>query len=209
MASSFTRGLALHARIYDVVCGWEERHGLLEWRKTLVGDLTGDVVEIGAGTGLNLPHYPAGARVVASDYDPVMLSRAVPRARSAPADVTLLVADAMVLPFAEGSADMVVIGFMLCSVPDPDRALAEVRRVLKPGGRLRFAEHVRARDGTVLARVQDVINPVWRVVSGGCNANRRTLDRARAAGFEVDRLHEFELGLPHIKPHVFVEASLR
>ncbi|MGH2729891.1 MAG: class I SAM-dependent methyltransferase, partial [Actinomycetota bacterium] len=202
MGSTFTRGLGLHARIYDALCGWEERHGLLEWRQALVGDLDTEVVEIGAGTGLNLPHYPPGARVIASDYDPVMLARAIPRAASAAADVRLLVADAMALPFADASAEFVVIGLMLCSVPKPDVALTEARRILKPGGRLRVVEHVRAPDGSRKARMQDRINPAWRLVSGGCNANRRTLENIERAGFAISEVRDFELGLPHLKPHI-------
>jgi ubiquinone/menaquinone biosynthesis C-methylase UbiE len=209
MGSTFTRGLGLHARLYDAVCGWEERHGLLEWRKALVGDLDGEVVEIGAGTGLNLMHYPPGARVIASDYDPVMLNRAIPRAASASADVTLLIADAMALPFPDASAEVVVIGLMLCSVPKPDVALAEVRRILAPGGRLRVVEHVRAPEGTRKAGMQDRVNPAWRFISGGCNANRRTLESIERAGFTIAEVRDFELGLPHLKPHILAEATLR
>ncbi|MGH2746325.1 MAG: class I SAM-dependent methyltransferase [Actinomycetota bacterium] len=209
MGSTFTRGISLHARIYDVVCGWEERRGLLAWRKVLVGDLLGDVVEIGAGTGRNFRHYPKDARVIASDYDPVMLERAVERADRAEASVSLLLADAMALPFRDDSVETLVIGLVLCSVPDPVRVVDEAKRVLRPGGRMRFLEHVRDEDGSLRARVQDAVNPAWRAVSGGCNANRRTLDTVTAAGFEVREVSRFKLGLPHIAPHVCAEAVLR
>ena len=200
--------MSLHARIYDVVSRFEERRGLLEWRRALVGELTGEVLELGVGTGRNLRHYPAGARVIASDRDPVMLSRAIPRAERAAAKVRLLVADAMRLPFPDSSADVVVIGLMLCSVPHPQKALAEVARVLRPGGSLRVVEHVRDRDGSVRARVQDAVNPVWRVVSGGCNCNRDTVRSVEEAGFELRRHYEFPIGRSHVAPHVMVDAGL-
>jgi len=209
MPSTFTRGNPLHARIYDVVCGWCEARGLLEWRQRLVGDLTGPVVEIGAGTGLNLSHYPAGAEVLASDYDPVMLTRARPRAAEAAADVRLLVADAMRLPFADATVSTLVWGLLLCSVPDADAAVAEIRRVLAPGGRVRFVEHVRDDEGTPRAKVQDAVNPVWRALSGGCNCNRRTTERIERAGFTVRELHRFKIGRSHLAPHVMVEATVR
>jgi ubiquinone/menaquinone biosynthesis C-methylase UbiE len=208
MTSTFTRGISLHAQVYDFMCGHMEKMGLLEWRKALVGDLSGTVLEIGCGTGKNLPLYPAGAKVLASDFDPVMLQRAVDRAGESPADVDVFLADAMRLPISAASVDTVVVGLMFCSVPDPDRALDEVKRVLRPAGSLRFVEHVRDHDGTLRARVQDVINPAWRLVSGGCNANRRTAEAAAAHGFEVQNEFRFQLGHSHLAPHVMVEARL-
>jgi ubiquinone/menaquinone biosynthesis C-methylase UbiE len=208
MASTFTRGRSSRARIYDVVCGWQERGGLLEWRRTLVSDLGGEVVELGAGTGRNLPFYPSAARVFASDRDPLMLDRAVDRARRAEAKVTLFLADAQRLPFPDRSVDTVVIGLMLCSVPDFAQTVAEVRRILRPAGRLRFVEHIRdPRDG-LLARSQDLVNPAWRAISGGCNMNRRSLEWVEGAGFTVRERHFFKAGaLPLLAPHVMVDAS--
>lgn len=207
--ATFTGGSSLRARLYDGICGWEERRGLLEWRRVLVGDLDGEVVEVGAGTGKNFAHYPAGARVIASDYDPVMLERARVRAAEATAEIEVMVADAMSLPYRDGSVDTLVIGLMLCSVPDPRAVLSEARRVLTPTGSLRFMEHVRDEDGSIRARVQDAINPAWRFVAGGCNANRRTLDTVESCGFEVVNLYRFKLGLPHLAPHVLAEAVVR
>ncbi len=209
MASTFTRGNPIRGAVYDALCSWEERRGLLEWRRALVGDLTGDVAELGAGTGRNLPHYPAGARVTASDFDPVMLGRARRRAHEAAADVTLLVADAQALPFSDASIDVVVVGLVLCSVPHQERALREIRRVLRPGGRFRFLEHVRDADGTRRARIQDAVNPAWRFASGGCNCNRRTGDAIGAAGFEITKINEFQMGIPLLAPHVQGEAVAR
>jgi ubiquinone/menaquinone biosynthesis C-methylase UbiE len=183
--------------------------GLRAWRDALVGDLSGEVIEIGAGTGLNFAHYPTGAHVFASDVDPLMLAGAIPRAKEALAAVEPLVGDAMRLPFASRSADVVVIGLMLCSVPDPSAALGEARRILRPGGRVRFMEHIRAANGTVRGRIQDAINPAWRVVSGGCNANRRSVEAVAGSGFDIVQLYEFSLGLPYLRPLVVGEAVLR
>ena len=209
MSSTFTRGNPLHARLYDAICSWEEKQGLLDWRRNLVGGVTGDVLEIGAGTGRNFAYYPAAACVFASEFDPVMFRAAVPRARSAEAIVVPLLADGMRLPLADGSLDFVVIGLALCSIPNPIAAVSEVRRVLKPAGRFRFLEHVRDAPGTKRARMQDRVNPFWRFVSGGCNCNRRSTDLVANSGFEIASLERFELGLPHVAPHVLGEARLR
>ena len=206
MGNTFTRGLTLHARLYDVVCGWEEARGLLEWRRKLVGDITGEVLEIGTGTGRNLPYYPAGARVLASEFDPVMLARAPQRAVGAAADVTFMLADAMKLPLRAASVDTVVIGLALCSIPDPRTALEEAKRVLRPGGTLRFVEHVRDDDGTFRARVQDALNPAWRFVSGGCNCNRRTEELVGRSGFRLVDVDRFKVGFPLLAPHVHGRA---
>jgi ubiquinone/menaquinone biosynthesis C-methylase UbiE len=180
---------------------------LLDLRRELVGDLAGRVVELGAGTGLNLPHYPRGAEVLASDLDPVMLRRAVPRARAAAADVTLFVADAQRLPLADESVDTLVCGLLLCSVPDPDAAVQEFRRVLKPDGRLRVVEHVRDEEGSRRAKIQDLVNPAWRFFSGGCNCNRRTAERIEGADFTIAELERSKVGWTHLAPHVLLEAA--
>ena len=198
--------MALHARLYDAICAWEEKRGLLEWRRQLVSDVEGDVLEVAAGTGLNLRHYSKRARVFASEFDPVMLSRAVERADSSPAEVSLFLADAMRLPVSDESVDVVVIGLALCTIPKPDLALAEARRVLRPHGRLRFIEHVRADEGSLEGRVQDAVNPVWRVFSGGCNCNRRSEQTVRSNGFDIVEIHRFRMGVPLLAPHVMAEA---
>jgi ubiquinone/menaquinone biosynthesis C-methylase UbiE len=116
-------------------------------------------------------------------------------------------ADAMTLPVADAWADAVVMGGVLCCVEDPGAALAEIRRVLKPGGVVRFLEHVRAGPGSVRGRLQDAVNPLWQRVSGGCNANRDTVAAIRAAGFELSYLFTFDLGPSHTRPHVVGEAT--
>jgi ubiquinone/menaquinone biosynthesis C-methylase UbiE len=206
MTSTFTNDRPARAAVFDFLSGILERRGLLEWRRILVGDLSGDVVEIGCGTGLNFAHYPPDVRLLGSDLDPVMLARAVDRARDAKADASIVIADAMKLPVPDATADAVVMGGVLCCVTNPAAALAEVRRVLKPGGRMRFLEHVRGEPGSVRARFQDAVNPAWKRISGGCNANRDSVAAIRAADFEISYLFTFDLGLPHTRPHVVGEA---
>jgi SAM-dependent methyltransferase len=162
---------------------------LLEWRRQLVGDISGDVLEIGTGTGRNLPHYGRS------------------RALGSKATVDLLLADAMRLPVADASVDWIVIGLALCSIPDPERALGEARRALRKEGRLRFVEHVRDAPGTRRGTIQDFINPAWRFVSGGCNCNRPTEDIIRMSGFDVTDVHHFKLGVAHLAPHIMGEAT--
>ena len=205
--STFSKGSPLRVRFYDRMTKSVDRNGFAEWRSALVGDLAGTVVELGAGTGANLRHYPPGTTVLASDRDPLMLARAVPRAPRASAHVLLGIADAMRLPFGDDSADAVVIALMLCSVPDQARALAEVRRVLKPGGVFRCVEHVRDVEGSRNARFQDRWNPLYTRFSGGCNWNRDTLDTIRSVGFEVDEVTSFRNGPKPISPHILVSAK--
>ena len=173
----------LFAPRYDRLMERVERAGLRERRRRLLGGLEGDVLEIGAGTGLGVPHYERAARVVQLEPDR-HLRRELERKRAAarvPLEVVAGKAEA--LPFPDDSFDAVVSTLVLCSVSDPGRALAEVRRVLRPAGRLVLIEHVRA-DG-VLGAAQDVFAPLHRVIAGGCSPNRRTAEAVRAAGFEL------------------------
>ena len=208
MGSLLSWDNALHARAYDVICAFCDRQGLRERRKTLVGDLEGTVVELGAGTGFNFEHYPAAAKVYASDLNPGMLGRAVPRAQSAAATIKLFAADAMRLPLKDASVDTVIWTLLMCSVPVPDETYSEVRRVLKSGGKLRFADHVRDNEGTRRQKIQDFVNPAWRAITGGCNCNRRDLPaRMAAAGLEPKDVECFMIGHTHVAPHISGEAS--
>ena len=153
----------------------------------------GDVVEIGAGTGANLAHYPpAVGRLVLVEPDPTMadqLERKVAEARRA-AEVARAAAEA--LPFPDASFDTAVFTLVLCTVPDPQAALAEARRVLRPKGRLLFIEHVRA-ESPRRARWQDRLERPWRFAFGGCHPNRDTGAAITAAGFAIERLDHGEL----------------
>lgn len=182
------------ARAWDTVVrlgGRPER----EHRRELVGGVRGRVLEFGAGTGLNFELYPEGARVVAIEPEPTMARRASRRARDARASVWVLRASAEALPFKEGVFDVAVACYVLCTIPDPRRALGEVRRVLAPSGQLRFYEHIRSSHPR-WARWQDRLTPAWRFIGAGCHPNRETLSTIRGAGFEVDQARRFSLGPP-------------
>jgi ubiquinone/menaquinone biosynthesis C-methylase UbiE len=177
----------LLAPIYDRMACRSEEAGLSEVRHGLVGDATGRVLEIGAGTGANLPHYAAGVEsLVLTDPETPMLRRLQRAARQHGPLAQVLQAPAEDLPFEDDSFDAVVSTLVLCGVDDQPRALREVRRVLRPGGRLLFLEHVRS-DDPGLARFQDRINWLNRFCVG-CDCNRRTLATIEGADFTVSRL---------------------
>jgi len=180
---------ALFAGVYDRMLAPMEQAGLREWRRALLADLTGTVVEVGAGTGVNLPLYPATVeRLVLTDPSPAMLSRlraAADRDTTdpGPRSVEVVEAHADALPFDDGEVDAVVSTLVLCSVPDPAAVLAEARRVLRPGGRLVFLEHVAAEDRPARLRWQRRLDHVWPHVAGGCHLDRRTGVAIADAGF--------------------------
>jgi ubiquinone/menaquinone biosynthesis C-methylase UbiE len=179
------KGHRWFAAIYDKMSQSEERGFLGEMRSHLLSDLSGDVLEIGAGTGANFEHYPPSARVTALEPDPFMLKRAEEKlAATGRSNITLSQGPAERLPYDDASFDTVVSTLVLCTVRDVPQSLAEIRRVLRPGGQLRFVEHVRAK--AFLGGVQDVIKPIWGWFGAGCHPNRRTTDALRAAKFDVD-----------------------
>jgi SAM-dependent methyltransferase len=156
----------LFAAYYPLVAARSERAGQVRTRAQLLADARGRVLEVGAGHGLNLPHYPAGLdELVLTDPSPWMV-------RKLPAGA--LEAGLPRLPFDDGRFHTVVCTYVLCSVPDLPAALAEIARVLAPGGALLFLEHVRAPDGSALGRVQDTIEMPHRWAAAGCRPNRRT-----------------------------------
>jgi ubiquinone/menaquinone biosynthesis C-methylase UbiE len=193
----------LYAAGYDWVMGGADRHGADEHRRRLVEEASGEVLEVGAGTGLNFRHYRAATSVVAVEPDLGMRARAQRRAQRASVAVEVVGGDAMALPFADGSFDTVVFSLVLCTIPDPARAIGEAHRVLRPGGALRFYEHVRSTDAR-LARRQDRLERPWRLVGRGCRPNRDSAATIERAGFAVSVLDRFEMdGVPRIvAPHV-------
>ena len=174
------RGVEQIPWLYDAMCFWLETGGFKCWRDWLTGGAKGRTLEVGCGTGRNLPRYAAGTEVVALEVNGAMLKTARVRAPNA----LYVLGSAEALPFREGAFDTVVSGLVFCSVPKPDVGLAEVKRVLKDDGRLRMIEHVRS-DGWY-GRVQDFLQPAWTKVAGGCHPNRRTVETVEAAGFSIE-----------------------
>lgn len=192
-------GDRLFAAVYDRCLPDSPRAAA--WRRQLLRHARGVVVEIGAGTGANLPHYPAVDRLVLTDPSRAMRRRLAPRAAAAGVEVVAAPADR--LPFADGTVDTVVCGLVLCTVPDQTAALREIRRVLRPGGSLLLFEHVRSEDPAAAAW-QDRLDAPWRVAARGCHLNRDTLGAVCAAGFDVVELHPLQLDMPAERyvPHI-------
>ncbi|MGE5229707.1 MAG: class I SAM-dependent methyltransferase [Deltaproteobacteria bacterium] len=187
--------------MYDAVMWPFERTVLGAWRRRLAAGARGRVLEIGTGSGAQLAWYAPGTRVTALEPDAGMLGRARERAARAAAGVTVVEGRAEALPFADAGFDAAVSAFALCTVADPAAALAELRRVLVPGGALQLLEHVHLpwEPGRTL---QSRAAPAWAAVAGGCRLDRDTLRSAREAGFVVVREST------HVAGWV-VEASLR
>lgn len=186
----------LLAPVYDRMVAATEEACFGPWRRELLAPLHGHVVEIGSGTGVNIVHYPATVdRVTFSEPDPRMRSQLVDKLAAARADGSFLPGDAVVLDergealsVADASADAVVATLVLCTVPDPDAALAEARRVLVPDGRLVFLEHVAAEDRPDRLKWQRRLDPIWRRLIGGCRLTRRTADTIERAGFSMEQV---------------------
>lgn len=153
-------------------------------RRKLIPRAAGDVLELGAGTGANFALYQPDVDVIAVEPDPHMLQRAERRAAQAAAKITLVEASGEALPFDDEAFDTAILSFVLCTIPDPDAALREVHRVLRPTGTLLFAEHVCSHHPRT-QRVQDLLTPAWRRLAGGCHLNRDAVGMLNAAGFEV------------------------
>ena len=170
--------------VYDLVMAPFERAVLAGWRRDSFGDARGIVLEIGGGTGCTLPHYATAERVILTDPSTAMLACASRRSARVSFRVDTVAADGMRLPFGGAAFDTVVVSLALCSVPEPEQALSEVRRVLRPDGELRLLEHIRVERPSV-ALLQDRLTPAWRSISGGCRLNRPTIEIARKCGFDV------------------------
>ncbi|XAS64259.1 methyltransferase domain-containing protein [Micrococcaceae bacterium Sec5.8] len=168
-----------------------DARGAADHRRRLLEAAYGAVLEIGAGYGATFPFYPAGvSSVLALEPDPTLRDLARAAARRAPVPVTVDDGVAEALPAGDASVDVVVSSLVLCSVADQTVALAEVVRVLRPGGRLLFYEHVRSTR-RVLAAAEDLLTPLWSRLAGGCHPNRDTVAGIAGAGLTVQGLERF------------------
>ena len=196
----------LFARWYPYVCGVSERAGQREIRRDLVADATGRTLEIGAGSGLNLPHYTgAVTELVVSEPSPHMREHLRTLLDDEPPPVgafELIDSGAEELPFDDASFDTVVGTYVFCSIPDPERAIGSIERVLKPGGRYLYLEHVHAGEGSLLGRVQDLVELPHRYIAAGCHPNRRGQQLLESSSLEIERLEHGAMprAFPTVRP---------
>jgi ubiquinone/menaquinone biosynthesis C-methylase UbiE len=192
----------LFAAMYDRMLAGVEKAGLRDRRTRLLESARGRVLEIGAGTGANLPLYGSNIEALTvTEPEAPMVRRLAKHLRELSRTVELVEASAEQLPMPDGQFDTVVSTLVLCTVPDPLRALREVWRVLRPGGRFLFIEHVRSEEPK-LAKWQDRLNGINRVIAHGCNCNRSTLEMIEQAGFTVRSLEKGLLAKapPFVRP---------
>ncbi|MGR6913142.1 class I SAM-dependent methyltransferase [[Actinomadura] parvosata] len=182
----------IFSRIYPKMARAMDEGGMAGRRRQLLAGLSGEVVEVGAGHGVNFAHYPtAVTRLVAVEPEPRLRAYARTAAAGAPAAAEVMPGLAERLPVADHSVDAVVFCMVLCSLPNVEAALAEARRVLKAGGQIRFLEHVRA-DTRGLTRLQDLLDAtIWPRLVGGCHIGRDTLVAIERSGFTVIRVERF------------------
>jgi ubiquinone/menaquinone biosynthesis C-methylase UbiE/uncharacterized protein YndB with AHSA1/START domain len=200
------------SRLYARLSPAADARGGRRHRQALLAGAEGRVLEIGCGNGLNFPHYPASAhQVVAVEPDRRLRRQAEVAARRATVAIDVVDGDAGRLPGADASFDTAVVSLVLCSVPDPSVALAEIFRVLRPGGRIHFYEHV-ASPSDPLRRLQRLAAPLWRQVAGGCCPDRDTVEAIAAAGFVLQHVNRFDhlpgpsVPLRLVAPHVLGTA---
>lgn len=196
------------AAIYDSAVRATEEAGLREMRRRLLEGAGGRVLDVGAGTGANIGLFGAGAdEVVFCEPDPHMAKRLRRKLADSGTAGSVVEAPAERLPFDDASFDSVIFTLVLCTVPDPAAALAEAARVLRPGGRMLFIEHVRSEEPG-LARWQDRLHRPWRFLADGCNCNRDTLGAIEASGLRVEEVERDQLpkAFPIVKPLVRGQA---
>ncbi|MFM1655187.1 class I SAM-dependent methyltransferase [Brevibacillus sp. B_LB10_24] len=182
------------ARFYDMVMDPLERRGMRGIREELVSKATGAVLEIGSGTGLNFPHYKHAEEVIAIEPNPRMRSKSMNRRRESRVPIQVIDGGAENLPFADNTFDTAVATLVFCTIPDPERAFQEIRRVCKPDAKILLFEHVRL-DHPVIGKIQDWVTPLWKRVCDGCELNRKTVELLQREGFKVIRTQTHYRGL--------------
>jgi ubiquinone/menaquinone biosynthesis C-methylase UbiE len=201
--------MRVFAFVYDSFLWLGEIAGMRSRRRTLLAGARGRVVEIGAGTGLNVAHYPDEiAELILTEPDASMRRRLERRLQGNGRVARLVDAPAERLPLDDGSVDTVVSTLVFCTVDDPARTLSEIARVLHPGGQLLFVEHVRA-NSRFLAACQDYLCRPWRAFAGGCCCNRPTVEMMRACGFSVDAEGAVWRGMPAIVHPIVIGRAIR
>lgn len=198
------------AALYDRAFEATEEAGLREMRRQVLSEARGRTIDIGAGTGANLELYREDVTdLVLTEPDPHMLKQLHVRVAESAADAEAIDAPAEKLPFPDASFDTAVFTLVLCTVPNPQAALDEAARVLKPGGKLLFVEHVRAEDAG-LARWQDRLEKPWRFIGDGCHCNRDTVATIEASPFTVEQVEQGRLpkAPPLVRPLVRGRAGL-
>jgi SAM-dependent methyltransferase len=191
----------MFARYYDRMTGAYEKH-IADRKRELFGGLDGTILEIGPGTGANMQYFPRGSRWIGVEPNPHMHDSLRRRAEEAGVVPELHTADAAGIDVGDAVADVAVSTLVLCSVPDVDRVLSEVRRALRPGGRLLFIVHVAAPPGSGLRLVQRLISPVWYVVGDGCRVTCETGPAIERAGFSSVSYDTLRIPQPPVPPWV-------
>lgn len=182
------------ARLYDLVLAPIEQTKFKKIRKDLVGKAQGRVLEIGSGTGVNFPYYQSALHVDAIEPDPYMNKKSLNRLEKSNISIQTHLVKAEKLPFADHTFDTVVGTLVLCTIPDSEKALKEVQRVCKPGGKVFLFEHVRVNHST-FGPLQDALTPVWSKVCEGCRLNQNTVELLQNAGFIIHTIEKHFKGL--------------
>jgi SAM-dependent methyltransferase len=176
---------------------------LAPYKSQLFADVSGTVLEIGPGAGTNLRQFTANKICwIGVEPNPYMNRHLAEEARRLALRIDVVCGTAEELPIRAASVDYVISTLVLCSVVDPGRALSEVQRVLKPGGKLIFIEHVAASPGTLLRRLQSAVKPLWRRMGDGCHPDRDTCSAIEGSGLIMARVTEFDAPLPIVRPHI-------
>jgi len=181
------------AAIYEPLMQATENGGNADRRAAVLAHARGTVVELGAGTGLNLPHYPTDIELVLTEPEQPMARRLLERLPQSGRQARVLQASAEKIPLPDDCADTVVSTLVLCTVHDLDATLSEIRRLLRPDGRLLFIEHVAAEPGTRLRRWQDRLERPWHRLAHGCHTNRDTEQALRDAGFTLEKIRHGQM----------------